>query len=267
MKNTEIEAQSQKKDKQIGRDHTQSLEKAFKRMLYLENGESYYIKDATKDFHCSEGFVTKEALAKVGEATLSSGMKCFVSEFTFSDSYAKIKRGAQIILQKDAGLILAQTLVGRDDIVIDAGSGSGALTAFLARYVKHVHSCDVKDDHIKTSRKNVTDLGLDNVTFYNHDVYTGFPITRAQLITLDVPQPHLCLDNAYKTLDSGRYLVCYVPCINQVHELIKSVDISQFSVLKSVEIIERYWKVTTRAVRPETNAAIHTGFLVFLRRI
>jgi tRNA (adenine57-N1/adenine58-N1)-methyltransferase catalytic subunit len=238
-----------------------------KRMLFCENGDSYYIKDATKDFHCSDGFITKEALTKTGEALLSSGMKCYVSEFTFADKYSKLKRGAQIILQKDAGLILAQTLVGRDDVVIDAGSGSGALTCFLAKYVKHVHSCDVKPEHTKNSEKNARDLELDNITFYNHDVYAGFPISNAQLITLDVPQPHLCLDEAYKTLDSGCFLVCYVPCINQVHELVKAVKMEQFSVLKSVELIERHWKVTPRAVRPETNASLHTGFLVFLRRI
>ncbi len=241
-----------------------------KKILFTKSGDSYVLSDLTVDFHSTHGFVKADKLqnAKPGEMlTFSKGEECWLSDFTPTDEVARIKRGAQIILPKDAGLILAQTLVDKDCTVIDAGSGSGALTCFLARYVKKVYSHDIKPAHLSLSQKNAKKFGLTNIEFSEHNVYEGFVAKPVQLITLDVPEPWHCLAHAYDALDSGRYLVCYVPCINQVHELIKSVVPGTFIVEKSVELLERYWKVTHRAVRPETQTNIHTGFLVFLRKI
>ena len=241
-----------------------------RKLLFTKSGDVYVIPDISKDFHATHGFVKAVDMqnAQPGHTlTFSKGEECWLSDMTPADAAHRIKRGAQIVLPKDAGLILAQTLVDKDCIVIDAGSGSGALTCFLARYVKEVHSHDTKLAHLELAQKNAKKLGLTNIFFSEHNVYDGFLQQNVQLITLDVPEPWHCLAHAYVALDSGRYLVCYVPCINQVHELVKAVTPGTFYVEKSVEVLERYWRVTHKALRPETQTNIHTGFLVFLRKI
>jgi len=241
------------------------------RILISEKEDFYWIKDITKDYHCSHGFIRADVLlaAKNGEElTTSKGVKCYLSDVSFADKFAKIKRGAQIITAKDAGLILATTLVDKDSVCVDAGTGSGALTCFLARYTKKVYSYDIKPAHVEIGQKNATMLGIDNVEFTEHDVYEGIEHTNIDLITLDVPEPWQVLDHATNALKSGAWLVCYVPCINQIQNLVNAVEErTDFYVVKNVEMVERLWQVKGKSLRPKTHASIHTGFLTFLRKI
>ncbi len=59
---------------------------------------------------------------------------------SFIDHYKRIQRKAQIVLLKDIGLIIAETGINKNSIVVDAGAGSGALCCFLANYVKKIYT-------------------------------------------------------------------------------------------------------------------------------
>ena len=52
--------------------------------------------------------------------------------------FENIERGPQIITLKDAGIISAFTGISSGFRVVEAGSGSGALTSYLANLVKPV---------------------------------------------------------------------------------------------------------------------------------
>lgn len=241
------------------------------RILITEKEDYYWIKDISKDYHCSHGFVRADVLqaAKNGEElTTSKGVKCYLSDISFADKFGKIKRGAQIITAKDAGLILATTHIGSDSVCVDAGTGSGALTCFLARYAKKVYSYDIKPAHVEIGQFNADKLGLTNIEFAEHNIYDGIDHTDLDVVTLDVPEPWKVLDHASAALKSGGWLVCYVPCINQIHKLVNVVEErSDYLLFKNVELIEREWQVKGMSLRPKTHASIHTGFLTFLRKI
>lgn len=241
------------------------------KILITEKEDFYVIKDIAQDYHCTHGFIRADVLqsAKNGEElTTSKGVKAYLSDVTFADRFGKIKRGAQIITAKDAGIILATTLVDKDSVCVDAGTGSGALSCFLARYTKQVYSYDIKPAHVEIGQKNADMLGMTNVEFAEHNIYDGLDHTGLDLITLDVPEPWQVLDHATKALKSGAWLVCYVPCINQIHALINAVEErTDFHVVKNIEMVERNWQVKGKSLRPKTHASIHTGFLSFLRKI
>ena len=80
----------------------------------------------------------------------------------FLDSLRRIKRGPAIILQKDIGIILANTSITKNSKVLDAGSGSGVLTANLARFVKKVYSYDNRTDFLDIAKENAKRFGLKN---------------------------------------------------------------------------------------------------------
>ncbi len=238
------------------------------RMLVTENGETYFIKDISLDYHFKYGYIRTKDLQEDGVLIQSSkGIFCSLFQPSFSDMYKRIKRVAQIITPKDAGFILAETLVGRDSVCVDAGGGSGGLSCFLARYVKKIYCYDIREDHIKIIKQNKEFLGLKNLIIKQGDIYKRIPHKNVDLITLDVPEPYLCLDLVSKALKPGGFLVTYVPCTNQLLDISNAVkDHKDFFFIKHVEIQQRYWKASGTSIRPETQGPIHTGFISIIRR-
>jgi len=85
----------------------------------------------------------------------------------FLDSLRRIKRGPAIILQKDIGIILANTSITKNSKVLDAGSGSGVLTVNLARFVKKVYSYEINQEFFKLAQENFNNLGIKNIELKN----------------------------------------------------------------------------------------------------
>jgi len=241
------------------------------RVLLNTANESYYVPDLTKDYHSEYGFIKADLLQSAPNGTklkTSKDKEFTIFDATAYDRYKRLKRVAAIILPKETGAILANTMIDEESICVDAGGGSGALTCFLAQFAKKVYCYDIRQDHLDVVKKNVEMLGLENVELAIGDVYENIPVENADLITLDVPEPHRALDNVAKSLRPGRFLVCYLPNANQVQLLATAIMSRQdFVVTKTLEIIEREWEVTDRKNRPASTGLMHTAFLTFIRKL
>jgi tRNA (adenine57-N1/adenine58-N1)-methyltransferase len=231
------------------------------------SGKKYILHDQT--MHIEPGAIKREQLTKAGVVVSTSKKENLtLIQPGFKDVYVSMKRGAQAINLKDCGIILAETLVGKESVCLDCGSGMGGLTCFLARYVKKVHSWDNREEHLITAKKNAEKLGLKNVLFKNHDIHKGIPKKNLDLITIDVRNPELVVPFFPKALALGGRFVFYCPQITQVHEVTIAVAKESALLVESVqEIIIRNWKSEGQILRPEHMGLMHTGFLVFGRRI
>jgi tRNA (adenine57-N1/adenine58-N1)-methyltransferase catalytic subunit len=233
------------------------------KLLYSKKLNRNYVWDEKGDFHCDKGHIKKDVLlsAKIGDMVKTNmDFEFRILEQTFMDKYRKIKRLAQIITPKDAAHIIS--IVGNDyKRVLDCGSGSGALSIFLAKLnpKAKIYSMDNREDH-----KNVEIFELKNVEFIFGDIYEGIPKSKLDLVTLDVPEPNKVVPFLKKSLNHGAFVVSYSPCTNQVLEFVNALD-DDFIIVKSVEIMERYWDVGGRVIRPSTLGPQHTGFLTFAR--
>lgn len=190
----------------------------------------------------------------------------YVLEANFQDQIRKLKRGPAVVLPKDIGLILTTTGISKDSTVLDAGTGSGFLTFYLANFVKKVYSYERHKDFFKIAKKNLETLGFKNVILKNKDIYKGIPEKNLDLITLDVTEPWKALKYCYKSLKFGAFLFAYLPTITQVNKFIKESKKYSFNQEKITEIIERDWHVEDLKVRPVSKIISHTAFLVFLRK-
>ncbi len=232
--------------------------------------KKFLVKDDTKDFHSQFGIISKEDLEKGGKALTNKGDSVSIFEPTFLDKYEKIKRKAQIITLKDIGTIITETGLTRNSIALEAGSGSGSLTLFLANICKKVISYDIREDHQEVAKHNVESIGYDNVEFKIGDVREDIPETEVDLIVLDMPDPWVAIKNAKKALKIGGFLVLYSPTIPQVQDTVNKVEEEfkeDFVFLKTLENIQRPWEVGGRRVRPVSSYVNHTAFLTFIRRI
>jgi len=177
----------------------------------------------------------------------------------------KLKRGPAIMLQKDIGIFLAYTNIDRNSKVLDAGSGTGILTCFLAKFCKKVYSYDNRKEFLELAKENARSLNLKNITFRQQDIFESIQDKNLDLITLDLKDAHLALENCLAALKPEGYLAAYMPNISQVQEFVNEAR-KQFKVIKVLETIERPWIVEERRLRPENVILGHTGFIVILKK-
>jgi len=239
------------------------------KMLITSDNRKFIVKDETKDLHTNYGMIAANDIkkAKPGKIVKSNtGQEFTVAEPSFIDSYRRIKRGAQIIPLKDIGLIITEIGLNKDSVVIEAGSGSGALGCFLAKICKKVYSYEIRQDFYELVKKNIEYLELKNLILKNKDAKLGFDEKDADVVILDLPDPWELLTQAKKSLKVGGFIVSYSPTIPQVGDFVDKLD-SDFVYLKTSEIIEREWEVSKRKIRPKSQAIGHSGFLSFARRV
>ncbi len=184
----------------------------------------------------------------------------------FLEILKNIKRGPAIMVQKDIGVVLANTSIDKDSRVLDAGSGSGVLTSNLARFVKKVYSYDNRKEFLDIAKENVKNFGLDNVVFKNKDVYVEIKEKNLDLVTLDLKEHYKALDNVFNALKDKGEVVCFCPKITQVMEIVDNVK-GKFKVVRILENIERDWVCEGERVRPDHKMLAHTAFMVILRKV
>ncbi len=228
----------------------------------------FYIDDSSKDFSTPYGMLKKADLKKTGSIKSNQDKEFRIFDADFIDSYRRIKRLPQIIPLKDIGFIIAKTGIGPDSVVLEGGTGSGALALMLARLCKKVHSFDVEQEHIAVSKSNAENLGIKNISFNKGSLYEPVDVKNADVMCLDVPEPWKALDTASKSLKQGGFIVSYSPTIIQTADFVNAMSArEEFIHLKTVEVIEREWEVEKRKVRPKSKTTIHSGFISFGRRI
>ena len=189
-----------------------------------------YVTDFSKDFHTKYGIISKKDLKKKdGSIVKTDRDKEFVI-FTsqFADDFRKLKRAPQTIIPKDFGSIIAETGLGKNDTVVDAGTGAGALACALANVCKKVITYEIRDDHAEVAKENIKFLGIKNITVKNKDITKGIAEKNVDLITLDLPEPWEAIKAVQKSLKIGGWLVAYTPTITQASQFVEEI----ISILK-----------------------------------
>jgi tRNA (adenine57-N1/adenine58-N1)-methyltransferase len=180
--------------------------------------------------------------------------------------YRRLKRGPQVMLPKDIGLVIAYTGVGRDSVCVDAGSGSGWLAVSLARVCKHVTSYDIRDEFIRIAEHNRRIEGLDNLEIKKGDVTKRIEEKDVDLVALDMPDSDKAVKNAYKALKTGGFVFGYLPHMEQVQKFVKALERYKFGGATVLEAIVRDMLVRKEGMRPSTKGVWHTGYLAFAQK-
>lgn len=178
-------------------------------------------------------------------------------------SYKKLKRGPQVILPKDIGIMIAYTGIGKKSTCVDAGTGSGWLAVSLGRVAGRVVSYDVREDFLKIAQKNAEIEGLDNMEFKNGDATKKIDEVDVDLVTLDMADSDKAIRNAWKALKKGGHIAGYLPHMEQVKKFVLGLNKLHFSNVYTMEVIARDMLVREEGMRPSTKGVWHTGYLVF----
>jgi tRNA (adenine57-N1/adenine58-N1)-methyltransferase len=199
------------------------------------------------------------------------GHAFFLIEPSTDDLIRDIKRTSQIIYPKDSGFILMKLSIQSGQTVLEAGTGSGAMTTVLAQAVGptgQVVSYDVRSDMQRTARRNLERVGLvERVTFKLRDIAEGFDEADAAAFFLDVPNPWDYTGQVRRALKGGGFFGSIVPTANQVSTLLIALQRDSFEFIEVCEVLLRYYKAVPERLRPADRMVAHTGYLVFGRPV
>ena len=89
------------------------------------------------------------------------------------------------------GRLIQSLNITSDDIVLEVGTGSGYLTACLAKLARHVDSVDINPEMTALAEKNLAPFNLDNINLSTGDASKGWDQKRfydAIAITASMPE-------------------------------------------------------------------------------
>ena len=181
-------------------------------------------------------------------------------------AYRRLKRGPQVMLPKDIGLVITYTGVDRNSVCVDAGTGSGWLAVSLARICKKVTSYDIRPEFIKIAERNKANEGLDNLEIKNKDITKGIDEKDVDLVTLDMPNSDKVVKHAYKALKQNGFIFGYLPHMEQVKKFADKLKKYKFYNVLVLEVIVRDMLVREEGMRPSTKGVWHTGYLLFAQK-
>jgi tRNA (adenine57-N1/adenine58-N1)-methyltransferase len=185
------------------------------------------------------------------------------------DYVLKVARRTQVMYPKDMALLVFKLGLRPRMRVVEAGTGSGALTCALAFFVRPgvVYSYEVNPDFQEVARRNLERAGLlDYVVLKIKDITQGIDEEKVDAVVLDMATPWLVVPHAYKALKGGGHFASFSPTMNQVEKTVMDLRKHGFVDIKVYELLLREIKVEEGAVRPETLMIGHTGYITFARK-
>ncbi len=247
-------------------------------LLVDDRGRRFLIKlQPGSTFHFHGGSVPHELILGSEEGVTvhsTTGVRLTCFRPTMSDFILKMPRGAQVVYPKDIGAILVYADVAPGTRVLEAGTGSGALTLALARATGPdgtVVSYELRQDHQERGAANLesflgkippwVELRLGDV---REVASTGEVFDR---VILDLPEPWAVLPEIRAVMHPGGLLCTYLPTTNQVQETVLAMDGAGFDQVITFEVMLRPWHVTARSVRPDHRMVAHTGFVITGRKL
>ncbi|MFH0713027.1 MAG: methyltransferase domain-containing protein [Candidatus Micrarchaeota archaeon] len=182
-------------------------------------------------------------------------------------TFEKLKRGPQVVVLKDAAMIVGLAGIGSGDKIVEAGSGSGFLAIFLANVVGKdgkVYSYEWREDFHKLAAKNVAKVGFDKIVeLKQKSIFDGIDEMNVDAVILDLADSEKAVSHAFNSLKGNGVLVGFHPNVEQIKKFTDACKIAGFSEAEVIEVIVRDWKVRDIGCRPFNQGLVHTAFLSF----
>ena len=187
-----------------------------------------------------------------------------LAEFAYEDTPLPIEEGQTISQPYIVALMIAAIRPGREDRVLEIGTGSGYAAAVLSRVVGQVYTVERHKALVDLARRRLRTLGYSNVEVLHGDGSLGWPEHAPyDAIIVTAGGPHVPRQLRDQLAIGGRIVIPVGPEPRLQH-LVRMTRVSEerfeeerLGEVRFVPLVgEDAWEEPRRATRPATTAAL-----------
>jgi len=234
-------------------------------LVSVANTDREFLVRSEGELHTDSGVINLDALKMLeygATITTHLGVEFKVLKPRPPDYFHHLKRTGTPMTPKDIGTVIAHTGLNGDDLVLDAGTGSGILAIFLGSIAKRVVTYEVNREFVKHAKRNVRHAGLTNVEIVEGNVLEITSDIEFDVITLDLHEIGKAVSVVKEFLTSGGFIATFSPFYEQAFEARRALR--GFTQVTTFEVTEREIQFGKRGIRPATRIG-HTGFITIAR--
>jgi tRNA (adenine57-N1/adenine58-N1)-methyltransferase len=241
-------------------------------VILLVTDDREYVREPGEELHTDLGMLTVPEDVESGD-TLEThlGTSFRVRELRGPDLFAHLERTGAPMMPRDIGLLVGHTGAAAGDRVLDAGTGTGVLSAYLGRLGADVITYERSAEFAEVARENMRVAGVDDrVEVRTGDITDDLASLAADepvdLVTLDTEDAPQIVAAAADLLVPGGFLAGYSPFVENARATAQAAEAAGLTDAETVETIQREMTFDDRGSRPSTKGVGHTGYLTFARR-
>ena len=226
-----------------------------------------------KQVHTHAGYIeVEEVIGKeYGQSVMTNtNQEIYLLYPRLNDFIFKSKRATQILYPKDMAIIASWTDLSNGKKVVEAGTGSGSLSCFIANLIRpdgRLYTYDVREESHEIAKKNIEKAGLSEfVTLKIKDAKLGLEEKDMDVAILDLGDPWTLIKTMKGCLRPGGILASVSPTINQVEKVVIELQNEGFLEIETLEILMREMEVREGKTRPAMRMVGHTTYLTFARK-
>lgn len=240
-------------------------------MILLVRGDREYLRAPGEELQTDLGVLTVPEDVEPGQRLETHlGEEFVVREPRGPDLFDHFERTGAPMMPRDVGLVVGFTGAAAGDRVLDAGTGTGVLAAYLGRLGADVVSYERDAEFAEVARENMRLAGVSETV----DVRTGDVLASMgtlvdgpsfDLLTLDTEDAPEVVRRAPDLLVSGGFVVVYSPFVEGSRAAVEAAEEMALTDVTTHETIQRRMQFDDRGSRPDTRGVGHTGYLTVAR--
>ncbi|MFB6268205.1 MAG: methyltransferase domain-containing protein [Halodesulfurarchaeum sp.] len=237
-------------------------------MILLVRDDREIACDPGEEVHTDLGVIEVPEDPKPGDVVESHLGEAFrVRALRGPDLFSHLERTGAPMVPKDIGLLIGHTGAAAGDRVLDAGTGTGILAAYLGRLGAEVVTYERDASFADVARENMERAGVaDTVRVRQGDVVEALDdLADFDLVTLDTEDAPEVVERATDILRPGGFLATYSPFVEAAREVEATAREAGLGDVETLETIQRRMDFDERGSRPTTRGVGHTGYLTLGR--
>jgi len=234
-----------------------------------EDEDREYLLEPGERFESDLGILeVPESVAPGDVVETHLGTAFTVRRLRGPDLFTHLERTGAPMMPRDVGLVVGKTGVAAGDRVLDAGTGTGILSAYMGRMGADVVTYEIDPDFADVARENMATAGVaDAVDVRTGDVTDDLDtLSGFDVVTLDTEDAPAVVERAPTLLGRGGSLAVYSPFVENTREVVATAREVGLDGIETLDTIQREMDFDSRGSRPSTGGVGHTGYLTFARR-
>ncbi|WP_277540480.1 methyltransferase domain-containing protein [Haloarcula laminariae] len=236
--------------------------------LFVHEDREYLLEPGER-FESDLGILEVPAEVEPGDVVETHlGTAFTVRRLRGPDLFTHLERTGAPMMPRDVGLVAGKTGVAAGDRVLDAGTGTGILSAYMGRMGADVVTYEIDPDFADVARDNMAIAGVeDSVEVRTGDVTDDLDeLSGFDVVTLDTEDAPVVVERTPTLLARGGSLAVYSPFVENTREVVATAREVGLDGIETLDTIQREMDFDDRGSRPSTGGVGHTGYLTFARR-